>query len=782
MERTACRRAAFATVISLILIGVISISSTSQVSAQKVPTQTSKTNEIISQSKFKESIAQFKRKQQQQQQQSVINQQQQQLTIENEINEQQVIEQQRQQNLLVIGERKTSASQQVAGQSFVAQQQQTLDSQAESIYGSVKGAPGVDFPNYSTIPNTKFSCDGVPFEPGMYADESTDCQVYHLCYQGRRESFLCGVGTVFNQAILNCDFWHSVECSKSRQFYGLNAEFGKSSSEPDGNSVQTSFRSSVSQLKRTFLPPTKGIQQQQQAISQVQKHSVELPPPPVGRLITSLDEERVQSSRSASSGKTSLPKQQLIDTNYASHSLSLSGGTKSGPSSSAVGGGVSSFQRSSARAFVSPVRKAAQLSASSRSASQQQFASAESAPMQSYTTNGVKSKGPRGPQRVVSSLVVSSGVVDTKGRPSHVEASQLVNAVDVGARKAASPKGDTLRPRHNAKSSKASSSSSSVESKHSGPVQEANGDGVWKPYFKSKTSAAINKSSSGRDGPARPEAPVRQGPSPTSATTSAAPTTLATSDVAGGGAGSAPSTLAQPDQEPTFSSDGGDSGGSSSPSAESTATPSVPKSSAPPEVPATTGTPEPGEGTASPAVIEPDVGASLSSTAPTETSGSSEATTTGGPTTTAESPSAATTAESPPETTLTPAAAAATTTTTTAAPKTTSSSSTYSDTPTTIGTAAAATTTSASPTETPAAATTTTTAATPTTTTTPASRSENETPAGGTDDEKDEPAKAKRATQTAGVEYASDGKPVGRTNSSSVEYATGERARAPSGT
>ena len=48
-----------------------------------------------------------------------------------------------------------------------------------TIYGAVQGVPGVDFPGYTSIPITKFSCDGRPYEIGMYADEETGCQVSH---------------------------------------------------------------------------------------------------------------------------------------------------------------------------------------------------------------------------------------------------------------------------------------------------------------------------------------------------------------------------------------------------------------------------------------------------------------------------------------------------------------------------------------------------------------------------------------------------------------------------
>ena len=46
---------------------------------------------------------------------------------------------------------------------------------------------------------------------GYYADPDMGCQAYHICLnQGsdaRRVSFLCPNGTVFNQALLTCEWW-----------------------------------------------------------------------------------------------------------------------------------------------------------------------------------------------------------------------------------------------------------------------------------------------------------------------------------------------------------------------------------------------------------------------------------------------------------------------------------------------------------------------------------------------------------------------------------------------
>jgi hypothetical protein len=38
-------------------------------------------------------------------------------------------------------------------------------------------------------------------------------QVFHFCQKdGRRDSFICPKGTVFNQALSHCDWWYNVKC------------------------------------------------------------------------------------------------------------------------------------------------------------------------------------------------------------------------------------------------------------------------------------------------------------------------------------------------------------------------------------------------------------------------------------------------------------------------------------------------------------------------------------------------------------------------------------------
>ncbi|XP_057660162.1 uncharacterized protein LOC130896232 isoform X1 [Diorhabda carinulata] len=90
------------------------------------------------------------------------------------------------------------------------------------FYQGVKGTPGVDFPVYSHIPRTLFTCQGL--ESGYYADTDTDCQVFHICEDEKKISFLCPNGTIFQQSDLICEWWFKVNCSHSPFLYEESAE------------------------------------------------------------------------------------------------------------------------------------------------------------------------------------------------------------------------------------------------------------------------------------------------------------------------------------------------------------------------------------------------------------------------------------------------------------------------------------------------------------------------------------------------------------------------------
>ena len=55
---------------------------------------------------------------------------------------------------------------------------------------------------------------------GHYADVSTGCRVFHMCnLDGSKSSFVCGNGTLFDQAHTVCQWADQVDCAKSQLFY-----------------------------------------------------------------------------------------------------------------------------------------------------------------------------------------------------------------------------------------------------------------------------------------------------------------------------------------------------------------------------------------------------------------------------------------------------------------------------------------------------------------------------------------------------------------------------------
>jgi len=49
-------------------------------------------------------------------------------------------------------------------------------------------------------------------------------QVFHICADGRKISFLCPNGTIFRQSHLICDWWWTVDCANSKEYYEESAE------------------------------------------------------------------------------------------------------------------------------------------------------------------------------------------------------------------------------------------------------------------------------------------------------------------------------------------------------------------------------------------------------------------------------------------------------------------------------------------------------------------------------------------------------------------------------
>ncbi|XP_070513353.1 uncharacterized protein [Cardiocondyla obscurior] len=94
-------------------------------------------------------------------------------------------------------------------------------------YGATRGKPGVDYPAYAIIPDTKFSCKDQRYK-GFFGDPATGCQVWHYCdLNGGKSSFLCPNGTIFSQVALTCDWWFNVKCETTTQLYVLNERLYK---------------------------------------------------------------------------------------------------------------------------------------------------------------------------------------------------------------------------------------------------------------------------------------------------------------------------------------------------------------------------------------------------------------------------------------------------------------------------------------------------------------------------------------------------------------------------
>ena len=103
----------------------------------------------------------------------------------------------------------------------------------------IPGIQGKDYPVRTEVPEIPFSCDGL-LESGLYGDPGPEsrCQVFHRCVTNGKaglvkQSFLCPVGSLFQQKYLVCDWWYNVNCSATEGFYGLQLERKERSHNPE---------------------------------------------------------------------------------------------------------------------------------------------------------------------------------------------------------------------------------------------------------------------------------------------------------------------------------------------------------------------------------------------------------------------------------------------------------------------------------------------------------------------------------------------------------------------
>merc|ERR1711875_130122 len=106
-----------------------------------------------------------------------------------------------------------------------------------ALASSIPGVPGEDYPIYSEVPESGFSCDG-QVDGGYYADPEAECQAFHICTADgagglAKYSFLCPNGTIFNQNYFICDWWFNFDCAQAEELYSLNDDIAAERAEID---------------------------------------------------------------------------------------------------------------------------------------------------------------------------------------------------------------------------------------------------------------------------------------------------------------------------------------------------------------------------------------------------------------------------------------------------------------------------------------------------------------------------------------------------------------------
>merc|ERR1739848_360709 len=107
-----------------------------------------------------------------------------------------------------------------------------------ALAANIPGVPGEDYPIYSEVPESGFSCEG-QVDGGYYADPEAECQAFHICTADgagglAKYSFLCPNGTLFTQNYFICDWWFNFDCSTAEELYSLNDEYAAERSALDG--------------------------------------------------------------------------------------------------------------------------------------------------------------------------------------------------------------------------------------------------------------------------------------------------------------------------------------------------------------------------------------------------------------------------------------------------------------------------------------------------------------------------------------------------------------------
>ncbi|XP_071541529.1 uncharacterized protein [Panulirus ornatus] len=65
------------------------------------------------------------------------------------------------------------------------------------------------YPTFSQVPPTSFTCEG---RWGIFVDHEASCQVFHICRNPYKYSFLCPNATLFHANYQVCDHYYNVPC------------------------------------------------------------------------------------------------------------------------------------------------------------------------------------------------------------------------------------------------------------------------------------------------------------------------------------------------------------------------------------------------------------------------------------------------------------------------------------------------------------------------------------------------------------------------------------------
>lgn len=108
-------------------------------------------------------------------------------------------------------------------------------------------------------------------------------KVYHICALRKKFSFLCPNGTIFDQRVFVCNWWHNVDCASSANYYNLNDLIGISPPPTQQQAVKNSINFPSSSYAVGPSAPTKLVvqqpPQQQSVVSQKPLKQIYGPPP-----------------------------------------------------------------------------------------------------------------------------------------------------------------------------------------------------------------------------------------------------------------------------------------------------------------------------------------------------------------------------------------------------------------------------------------------------------------------------------------------------------------------